>query len=450
LTRKLYQEDSYVAEFTARVISIEEHDGKQAIELDATHFYPEAGGQPCDTGTIGNVRIDAVLVATAQGDGAGESNSTGGTGRADNDKPGTGGRILHITTGKPAFSKGAEVEARIDWPARFLNMQQHTGQHILSQAFLSVLDAATVSSHLGAEHCTVDVSRRDLTWEDMEKVEKLANSIVFENRPVRIYEISPDEVEGLRRKEPAGLDRIRVVEIEGFDKTPCGGTHTRATGEVGPIKILRWEKVRETTRVEFVCGELARRDYFWKSRFVVELAQEQTTKDVNVPDLVRGLYDEHKQLRFRHEKVKRELMGYRARTLFEAASREIGDAMVIVAHIEDAEPEEILEMAGMLTSAMGHEAGEGPEEEEGSEAEETGPAGVVALLASGRDKVNFVFARSENLNADMRPLIKEATSIVDGKGGGRPEMCQGGGHGVEKAGEALEAALELLAEDLCG
>jgi alanyl-tRNA synthetase len=267
--------------------------------------------------------------------------------------------------------------------------------------------------------------------------------MVFENRPVRVYEISPDEVEGLRRKEPAGLKRIRVVEIEGYDKTPCGGTHTRATGEVGLIKILRWEKVRETTRVHFICGELARRDYFWKSKFVVDLAQEQTTKDAGVPDLVRSLYDEHRQLRYKHDKVKKELMGYRARTLFEAASQEIGDVTVIVAHIEDAEPDEIREMASMLTSVGEGPAGSGPPGEYPDEEEP--PGGVVALLASGRDKVNFVFARSENIDADMRPLIKVATAIVDGKGGGRPEICQGGGQNAGKAGEALEAAVELLA-----
>jgi len=226
LTRKLYQEDSYITEFTARVVSVGEHEGKQAIELDATHFYPEAGGQPCDTGTIGDVRIEATIVT------GGDDGVRGAT-EAGDDAAKKGSRILHITSGKPAFSEGDTVEAAIDWPARLLNMQQHTGQHILSQVFLSALDAATISSRLGLEHCTVDVSRRDLDWADMEKVETLANSIVFENRPVKIYEISPDEVEGLRRKEPAGLERIRVVEIEGFDKTPCGGTHTRATGEVG-------------------------------------------------------------------------------------------------------------------------------------------------------------------------------------------------------------------------
>jgi len=441
LTRKLYQEDSYITEFTACVVSVEEHEGKHAIELDATHFYPEAGGQPCDTGMIGELRIEATVIAAAPGD----------------DAANRGDRILHLASAKPEFGVGDQVEAKTDWPARFLNMQQHTGQHILSQAFLSALDAATISSRLGVEHCTVDVSRRDLTWENMEEVEKLANSIVFENRPVKVHEISPEEVEGLRRKEPAGLERIRVVEIEGFDKTPCGGTHTRATGEVGLIKILRWEKVRETTRVEFICGELARRDYSWKSRFVVDFAQEQTTKDANVPDLVRGLHEEHRQLRYKHERIKRELMGYRARTLVEAASQEVGDATVIVAHIEDAEPDEIREMAGMLTSGPGPAGGgamQGPPGEgppgESHEGEEMEAGGVVALLASGRDKVNFVFARSENVKADMRPLIKAATAIVDGKGGGRPEICQGGGQDAGKAGEALEAAVELLAEVLDG
>jgi len=445
LTRRLYQQDSYVTDFRARVLSVEEYEGRHAIELDATHFYPESGGQPGDTGVVGGIRIEATVLAGGAALGA----ATG----ADVDAEKKGGRILHLASARPEFEAGETVEARIDWPGRFLNMQQHTGQHILSQAFLAAAGAATISSRLGVEHSSVDVSRLDLSDEEMEKVEKLANSIVFADRPVKIYEISPDEVEGLRRKEPAGLARIRVVEIEGFDKTPCGGTHTRATGEVGLIKILRSEKVRETTRVEFVCGEPARADYYWKSKFVVDLARDLTTRDANVPDLVRALYDDHRELRYKHEQIRKELMGYRARTLFEAASQEIGDATVIVAHIEDAEPEEIREMASLLT-AGGGAPGEGPPEED---PEEAGPAGevtqrggVVALLASGRDKVHFIFARSEDVDVDMRPLIKAATAIVDGRGGGRPEVCQGGGKDGEKAGEALDAAVRLLGELLAG
>jgi alanyl-tRNA synthetase len=411
LTRRLYQEDSYVAEFRARVVSVSDLEGKYAIELDATYFYPEAGGQPGDTGRVGGVPIESTIIA-------GE---------------GPKARILHLTSARPDFAQGETVEAGIDWAGRFSNMQQHTGQHILSQAFLSAAGAATVSSRLGAEHCTVDVDRLDLGWDDMERVEKLANSVVHENRPVRVYEVSRDEVRGLRRKEPEGLDRIRVVEIEGYDKTPCGGTHTRATGEVGIIKILRWEKVRDTTRVEFICGELARADYAWKSRFVVELAEEHTTKDTNVPGLVRRLYDEHKELRYELEHIRKELAGYRARTLYEAASEEIAGVRVIVAHIEDAAMEEIREIAGLLTS------GNVP-----------GSEGVVTLLASGREKVHFVFARSEDVRVDMRPLIKAACSIVEGKGGGRPEACQGGGSHVEKTDQALEEAVRLLSESLEG
>jgi alanyl-tRNA synthetase len=418
LTRKLYQDDSYITDFKALVVSVEDYEGRQAIELDATHFYPESGGQPGDTGLIGGIPIAATVAVAA------------GAEKAD--------RILHLTSASPKFDEGATVEAKIDWPKRFINMQQHTGQHILSQAFLAEADAATISSRLGVEHSTVDISRLDLTGEEMEKVEKLANSVIYENRPVKIYEIAPEEVSGLRRKEPAGLDRIRVVEIARFDKTPCGGTHTRATGEVGLIKILRSEKVRETTRVEFICGELARADYFWKSKFVEELAQDLTTRDTNVPDLVRDLYEEHRQLRYAHEQLRKELTGYRARTLLEAAAREIGNAIVIVAHIEDAQVEEIREMASLLTSAGGPPG------------ESLAGEGIVALLASGREEVHFIFARSEDVSADMRPLIKAATAIVDGKGGGRPEVCQGGGKDGEKAGQALEEAVRLLAELLGG
>ena len=257
MSQRLYHKDAYKTRFDARVAAIVDVEGRPGVILDGTCFYPESGGQPCDTGTLGGVGVEAVM---EQGD-----------------------DIIHILTGRPEFGPGDRVEGVIDWRRRFINMQQHTGQHILSQAFEQVLDAPTVSSALGTEHSTIDVARLGLTWEDMTRVEDMANDMVYEDRPVEIREVSPGEAGDMRSKKtgrPAVERRLlRIVEVSGFDRSPCGGTHTRRSGEVGHIKIIRWEKVREATRVEFVCGLLAGRDYFWKNRFVVDLAQNVVSVD---------------------------------------------------------------------------------------------------------------------------------------------------------------------------
>jgi alanyl-tRNA synthetase len=395
LTRRRYQDDSYTTAFESEVVSISKRGNQYAAILRETFFYPESGGQPSDTGSIEGLAIDGVI---------------------EDDR-----EILHMSSGRPPFGPGDIVKAEIDWARRFTNMQQHTGQHILSQAFMRVLDAKTVSSRLGTDHSTVDVSRLDLAWEDVQGVERLSNSIVFENRRVKIYEARADEAGGLRVKQASTRDVLRIVEVDGFDKSPCGGTHCKMTGEVGLIKVLRWEKVRDTTRAEFICGRLAEADYFWKSRFIVELAQQQTTKDTSIPKQVRDLYDGHRELRREAERLRTELLKYEIADL-EARAREISGTRVISAYLESRTAADIKEIALRLT-------------DKGS---------TVALLAAGKDSVHFVFSRSEDVPVDMRELIAVACGIVDGGGGGKPAVCQGGGKNPLRTGEALEESEQLL------
>jgi alanyl-tRNA synthetase len=395
LTQRRYQDDSYATEFESNVVSVSKQGDKYATILEGTLFYPESGGQPCDTGSIQGFAIASVIE--------------------------DGGDILHLSSGEPPFAPGDVVKVKIDWARRFTNMQQHTGQHILSQAFVSVLDAKTVSSRLGIEHSTVDVSKLDLTWDDMEKVEQLSNSIVYENREVKVYQAKASEVSGLRAKKAPEREVLRVVEVDGFDKSPCGGTHCLRTGEVGLIKILRWEKVRDTTRAEFVCGALAEADYFWKSRFIVELAQQQTTKDTSIPRQVFDLYDSHKELRRQVESLRSELLTYEIAEI-ETHAREISGTRVISAYLESRSAADIKDIALRLT-------------EKGN---------TVALLAGGTERVHIVFSRSEDVPADMRKLIAAACELVDGKGGGKPAVCQGGGKHAGRVREALEESERLL------
>jgi alanyl-tRNA synthetase len=396
---RLYRADPYTMEFEAQVTAVVDFRGRVGVVLDATHFYPESGGQPCDTGTLGGTAVEGVVE--------------------------DGGVILHLVAARPDLAPGDRVKGAVDWRRRFINMQQHTGQHILSQAFEQVLGAHTVSSALGIEHSTIDVSRLGLDWKDMERVEALANRIVHENRPVEVREVPSGDAGDLRTKKSpkpgAERDLLRIVLVSEFDRSPCGGTHVRATGEVGHIKILRWEKVRDTTRVEFVCGVLADEDYFWKNRFVVDLAQRLTTGQASLPAVIDDTIEEVKRLRKETAGLRRELAACRVEDL-RARAEHIEGTAVITACFED------MGLAELRHAAM--------------TAVQSGS--TVALFCIKGDRAQFVFSRSQDVDVDMRDAMKAACEVVGGRGGGRPEVSQGGGDEVERTGEALARALDIV------
>jgi alanyl-tRNA synthetase len=395
-TKRLYQADAYATQFEAVVTAAHPHQAGYAVVLDQTLFYPETGGQPCDTGSIEGARIQRVV----------EHGET----------------ILHLVAGEPGFKAGDLARGAIDWPRRFINMQQHTGQHILSQAFLRVLDAPTASSRLGTEHSTIDVARLNLTWDDLERAEQMANSVVFEDRPVVIRAGETAEAGDLRgdlrakKALPDGL--LRLVDVEGFDVVPCGGTHCRKTGEVGLIKVLNWEKVRESTRVEFVCGWLAQADYFWKSRSLVELAKTFTTAVDKVPDVVRETSQAAQALRRDLSRVRTRLAEYELAEL-EARAQTVSGVKIVAAALDGVEPGVLREMAARLAKKPG----------------------MVALVASRGERAHFVFARSADVAADMRKALGVALALVEGKGGGRAEAAEGGGKNADRVDEALAAAV---------
>jgi alanyl-tRNA synthetase len=233
MTERLYYTDSYLREFTARILDHSE-DGR-TVYLDRTAFYPASGGQPCDTGTIAGVPVLDV---------------------ADEEE-----RIAHHLAA-PLHS--GPVDCVIDWSRRFDHMQQHTGQHVLSAVFEEWFGLHTAGFHLGAENSTIDLEGGAVEPATVLEAERRANEIVFENRPVAVDFQQAAEVQGLRK--PTGREgTLRIVSIEGLDRNACGGTHVRATGEVGPILLRKLEKVRQTVRVEFLCGgravRRARADY---------------------------------------------------------------------------------------------------------------------------------------------------------------------------------------------
>ncbi len=221
MTERLYYNDSYLTEFRARVI--ESSPDLRRVYLDRTAFYPTSGGQPFDIGTLGGVRVNEAV---------------------DEDT-----RVAHILD-EPLTE--IEISGAIDWQRRFDHMQQHTGQHLLSAVLIGLFDATTVSFHLGAESSNIEVSRV-LEPEQIRQAEQRANQIVYENRPVDVSFRDSSEDLGLRKPtDREGV--IRIVSIQDLDRSACGGTHVRATGEIGSLLIRKQERIRGNLRIEFLCG----------------------------------------------------------------------------------------------------------------------------------------------------------------------------------------------------
>src|SRR5215207_9247359 len=237
MTQRLYYSDSHLVEFEARVVAVSRtEDGRAAVALDRTAFYPTGGGQPTDTGTLGDARVVECL-----------DEEDGG--------------VLHVCEGEPP-AEGALVLGRVDWPRRLDHIQQHTGQHILSQSFVELYGAQTRSFRMTEDMCEIDVELADPSDERVGRAVRRADEIIWDDRAVRVHLVTPGEAARMPlRKDSAREGELRVVEIEGFDFSPCGGTHAASTGEVGVVVARQWERAKGLVRVTFAAGGRAIEDY---------------------------------------------------------------------------------------------------------------------------------------------------------------------------------------------
>lgn len=389
-TERLYYRDPYLRKFTARVVERGELNGLPAVVLDRSAFYPTGGGQPHDTGHLNGAAVVEVV-------------------EREEDKA-----VVHLLEKQVEQD---EVSGEIDWPRRFDLMQQHSGQHILSAAFDMVLKAETVSVHFGEDCATVDLDRA-LTPQEMEMVEREANAVVWENRPVTARFVGEVELASMPlRKQPSVSGPVRIVEVSGLDWSPCGGTHVAHSAEIGLIKLLRAERRGAETRVEFLCGGRALADYRAKNRAVLELAAHLSVGHGQLAEAVSRLEEECKALRKERDALRDELIPIEAAAMLNAAE-ERGGVRVVRKAFLGREARSLRLLASCL-------AGQGR---------------CLALLGSTGEKASLVFARSEDLTLDVRPLLSAACAVVGGKGGGQPGFAQGGGPQVERLEEALEAA----------
>lgn len=404
-TERLYYHDSHLIEFEARVVDISERvSGWTAITLDRTAFYPTGGGQPSDTGTLNGLRVVECI---------------------DDEDNG----VLHVIQGRPP-EVGTTVKGRVDWLRRLDHMQQHTGQHILSQAFVTLFKAPTKGFRVLAECCEIDVELANPCSEVIERAVELANNVIWEDRQITIQTVTSQQASELPlRKEPARDGDLRMIEIEGFDLTPCGGTHAFRTGEVGMIAVRHWERAKGLTRIEFVAGMRALADYRRANTTARDVAALFSSARDDAPALATRMLDENKEL---HRHV-RELEVFAAQVEAEElirATRSVPSAatdessqQVISRVYSNRTAESLKQLAHALIS---HE-------------------NVVTLLASNdHETARLVFARSADAAGDMNTLMKEACALLAGRGGGKPDFAQGGGKQVEKIQEALTLALQLL------
>ena len=387
MTDRLYYTDSYLRQFAARIVE-RSADGR-TVYLDRTAFYPSSGGQPFDTGAIAGVPVLEV---------------------ADEED-----RIAHHLA-RPLDSGAVECECAIDWPRRFDHMQQHTGQHVLSAVFEERFGLHTVGFHLGAESSTIDLEGGAVEPGVVLEAERCANEIVFENRPVAVEFQPAAEVQGLRKP----TDRegtLRIVSIDGLDRSACGGTHVRATGEVGPILLRKLEKVRQTVRVEFLCGgravRRARADYEALSK----TAQLFSAPFEELPAMVAAQLETAHASDKARRKLELELAAYQGRELYGATAAGADGVRRITRRVVKGSLEELRAIAQNFTAQP--------------------KAVFIATLA---DPPSVLLAASADAGIDAGKVLKTALTEAGGRGGGSARMAQGS---VAEAA-ALDRVLEKL------
>jgi alanyl-tRNA synthetase len=397
MTERLYHSDAYSTTFDAQVMEKQPHSDRLAVVLDRTAFYPTGGGQPHDTGTLNDAQVIEVV---------------------ERERDGTVVHLLPIESRLP----DDQLRGEIDWSRRFDHMQQHTGQHILSQAFVQIADADTVGFHMSRSYSTIDLNREMLSDEDMTRAESLANQIVFDNRPVSSNFVTLEEARQLPlRKPPALKGSIRIVQVEGFDWSACGGTHVARTGAVGIVKVVRSERRGPEARLTFLCGQRALAHYAALNRMTSDMGRRLTVAVEDLPATIERLQSEAHSNRKEKERLHQSLLDHEAAALA-TGSQSVGSVSVVSQVLEGRALEDIRQLASRIASQPGH----------------------IALLGLRGKKAQIVFACAAELDYDMLRLLQETCRLVGGGGGGSPDMAQGGGCDPARLEEALQHAVELL------
>ena len=382
---RLYYDSPYLTEWQTKVIgSIAREDGLY-VQLAQSAFYPQGGGQPCDIGTIGGEAVLDVI--------AGE------------------GAVLHKVGQMPPVGS---LDCRIDWGRRYNHMQQHSGQHLLSAVCRSLFGAMTVSFHLGADTCTIDVEKPELTATELEELESAVNAHVCKNHAIRSYFVSPEEAARLELvKQPKVTDTIRIVETENVEYNACGGTHVHSTGEIGLIKLLRTEKMKGNTRIHFKCGAWALAEVQENQRIIGALTAALKTSRSGLLDRFEKGDTEQKRLLEEVAGLRDKLDRYLARELLAGHPvkragdndpyKESAESGLIAVVLADRTLKEAQNLAQLLMA-------------------ETDARILLALATENK----VLLAHNGTTGLSCGAFFKEHVSGFGGNGGGSDKMAQAG------------------------
>jgi alanyl-tRNA synthetase len=403
MTSRLYYTDSFLCEFEAAVLEAVSAP-RPALILDQTAFYPATGGQVCDTGWLEANGQKLRVTEVAE------------------DEQGT---ILHYIDTEANPAPGTRVRGAIDAARRRDHMQQHSGQHVLSGAFVRLFEMPTVSFHMGEESCTIDLETRSLLPFQIGEAGRLANRVVTDDRPVEIRFVSLEEARalGVRKLPEVQREELRLIDIRDFDLTACGGTHVRSTGQIGPILLRKTENVRQGVRVEFLCGEravaAAQRDY----ATLVEAAAAFSAHISDVPQQVCKTQEELKAAQKSQQKLLEELAELSAARLAAESALRHSSRSEPFRLVTKVFPERDVAFVKLLAQRVAA----------------VGPA--VALVASTSGPPTLVFCQTPGLPFNMGALLKEVLAAVGGRGGGARDFAQGSLPEAKQVDEALRLAL---------
>lgn len=397
---KLYYTEKYQKEFTCEIVEIIEKDGQYNVVLDKSGFFPGGGGQPCDKGTLEGEAIVDVY----------EEN----------------GKQFHVLKKKPI--KIHRVKGKINWDHRFDGMQQHLGQHVLSGCFFSLFNANTCGFHLGSEISTVDIVGF-MDEEKLREAERMANEIIFNNIKVESFVPTKAELKklNLRRDLPKTGEEIRVVKVGDLDLNACCGVHPENTIELQMIKIRRAEKHKGNTRIEFLAGGRAIKDSLKKDNFSRDICKYLSSNEEEAINGIKNLNNNLKEALDNNKKLSLEIAEYHIKEMIEKGIK-VGETTIIKEVFNDGDLKYISKVASKLTETNS----------------------VIALLAvTNSEKANLIFASSKNIKTvNVGMVLKDAISLIDGKGGGSPHLAQGGGKNNNNLEVTLDYALKKVIKEL--
>ena len=370
MTERLYYTDAYLRDFDAAVVG--RADGDLRVYLDRTAFYPTSGGQACDLGILGD---SPVVDVVDEGD-----------------------RIAHVLS---APLSAAPVTGRLDWTRRFDHMQQHTGQHLLSAVIADLFGHATVAVHFGSVSSTLDLDTGALSADRAVEAERRANAVVTENRQVRVSFEDAATAAGLRKASDR-QGSLRIVTIDDLDRSACGGTHVRATGEVGTILIGRVERIKQMARLEFLCGGRAVRRAREDHDLLARVATLFSATPVELPALAESQRGELKKLIGEAKELGDRLAGYRAAELYAAAVPDAAGRRMIVAREESGTIDRL--------RALAHAVARMPR---------------AVFVGSAATPPTVLLAAADDSGVDAGRVLKAALEKAGGRGGGNPQLAQG-------------------------